>query len=118
MLENVFHQIGAILGLAAAGGALALFLRQPLIVAFIAVGILPGPSGVGIVVHSGEIELFDCLGIALLLFVVGGRLSDRTGPRHGARHGDLCRGRPDVMEYDHRSSGFRLRQARGRGVAP
>ena len=74
MFDNVFYQIGAILGLAAAGGALALLLRQPLIVAFIAVGILLGPSGVGVVVQSGEIELFARLGIALLLFVVGLRL--------------------------------------------
>jgi Kef-type K+ transport system membrane component KefB len=74
MFENVFYQIGAILGLAAAGGALALLLRQPLIVVFIAVGILLGPSGFGVVVHSGEIELFARLGIALLLFVVGLKL--------------------------------------------
>ena len=74
MFENVFYQIGAILGLAAAGGALALLLRQPLIVAFIAVGILLGPSGFGVVVQSGEIELFARLGIALLLFVVGLKL--------------------------------------------
>jgi Kef-type K+ transport system membrane component KefB len=74
MFDNVFYQIGAILGLAAAGGAVALFLRQPLIVAFIAVGILLDPSGFGVVVHSGEIELFARLGIALLLFVVGLKL--------------------------------------------
>ncbi len=74
MFDNVFYQIGAILGLAAVGGALALFLRQPLIVAFIAVGILLGPSGFGVVVQSGEIELFARLGIALLLFVVGLKL--------------------------------------------
>jgi Kef-type K+ transport system membrane component KefB len=74
MFDNVFYQIGAILGLAAAGGALAMLLRQPLIVAFIAVGILLGPSGVGVVVQSGEIELFARLGIALLLFVVGLKL--------------------------------------------
>jgi Kef-type K+ transport system membrane component KefB len=53
---------------------LALLLRQPLIVAFIAVGILLGPSGFGVVVQSGEIELFARLGIALLLFVVGLKL--------------------------------------------
>ncbi len=74
MFDNVFYQIGAILGLAAAGGALALLLRQPLIVAFIAVGILLGPSGFGVVVQSDEIELFARLGIALLLFVVGLKL--------------------------------------------
>jgi Kef-type K+ transport system membrane component KefB len=74
VFDSVFYQIGAILGLAAAGGALALLLRQPLIVAFIAVGILLGPAGFGVVVQSGEIELFARLGIALLLFVVGLKL--------------------------------------------
>jgi len=74
MFENVFLQIAAILGVAAVAGAGALLLRQPLIVAFIAVGILLGPSGLGWVVQSGEIELFARLGIALLLFVVGLKL--------------------------------------------
>ncbi|MDZ7754701.1 MAG: cation:proton antiporter family protein [Gammaproteobacteria bacterium] len=74
MFESVFFQIGALLGLAAVGGALAQLLRQPLIVAFIAVGILAGPSAFGMVSHSSEIELFARLGIALLLFVVGLKL--------------------------------------------
>lgn len=74
MLENVFVQIAAILGLTVIFGALAQLLRQPLIVAFIAVGILLGPSVLGMVEHSSEIELFARLGISLLLFVVGLKL--------------------------------------------
>ena len=74
MLGSVFLEIGVILGLAAIGGFIAQFLRQPLIVAFIAIGILVGPSGLGMVSHSSEIELFARLGIALLLFVVGLKL--------------------------------------------
>jgi len=74
MLGSVFLEIGVILGLAAIGGFIAQFLRQPLIVAFIAIGILVGPSGFGMVSHSSEIELFARLGIALLLFVVGLKL--------------------------------------------
>lgn len=74
MFSSIFYQMAAILALAAAGGALAIFLRQPLIVAFIAVGILLGPSGFSVVVQSNEIELFARLGIALLLFVVGLKL--------------------------------------------
>ena len=74
MLENVFLQIAAILGLTVIFGALAQLLRQPLIVAFIAVGILLGPSVLGMVEHSSEIELFARLGISLLLFVVGLKL--------------------------------------------
>lgn len=74
MFSSVFVQIGALLGLAAVCGVLAQLLRQPLIVAFIAVGILLGPSVSGLVVHSSEVELFARLGIALLLFVVGLKL--------------------------------------------
>lgn len=72
--ESVFLQITAILALAAIGGILAQLLRQPLIVAFIAVGILVGPSGIGMVAHSTEVELFARLGISVLLFVVGLKL--------------------------------------------
>lgn len=74
MFENVFTQVGIVLGLAVIGGGLAQLLRQPLIVAFIAVGIFLGPSGTGMVAHSGEVELFARLGIALLLFIVGLKL--------------------------------------------
>lgn len=74
MFDSVFSQIGVILALAAIGGIIAQFLKQPLIVAFIVVGILIGPSGFEMVSHSSEIELFARLGIALLLFVVGLKL--------------------------------------------
>jgi Kef-type K+ transport system membrane component KefB len=49
MFETVFVQIGVIVGIAALAGVVAQWLRQPLIVAFIAVGILLGPSAIGIV---------------------------------------------------------------------
>ena len=58
-------------------GALALRFRQPLIVAFLVVGILAGPSGFEIVTAEDEIELLAELGIALLLFVVGLKLDLR-----------------------------------------
>ncbi|MGF1601050.1 MAG: cation:proton antiporter [Thermosynechococcaceae cyanobacterium] len=70
-LDNPFYEIAAILTLAAGAGALAVRLRQPLIIAFIAVGILVGPAGLGWVVSSDEVDLFAKLGITLLLFVVG-----------------------------------------------
>ena len=74
MSDSIFIQIAAVLGLAVAGGAIAQFLRQPLIVAFIAVGMLLGPSGIALVDFGTEIDLFARLGIALLLFVVGLKL--------------------------------------------
>lgn len=45
---NHFELIAAVLLLATAAGAIATLLRQPLIVAFIAVGILAGPVGLGL----------------------------------------------------------------------
>jgi Kef-type K+ transport system membrane component KefB len=74
MLESTFSEIAALLALAAGVGAVALQLRQPLIVAFIFVGLLAGPSGLGWVQAHDEIDLLAQLGVAVLLFVVGLKL--------------------------------------------
>jgi Kef-type K+ transport system membrane component KefB/Trk K+ transport system NAD-binding subunit len=73
-----FTEIALTLLAAAAIGAAGLWLRQPLIVAFIAVGILVGPAGVGLVTRHEQIELLASIGIALLLFVVGLKLDFHT----------------------------------------
>jgi Kef-type K+ transport system membrane component KefB len=70
----LFYEIAAILVLAAAVGFLGLMARQPLIVSFIAVGILVGPSGLDIAVSDRHIDLLAELGIAVLLFLVGLKL--------------------------------------------
>lgn len=72
--HNVFYEIAALLLVAATLGLLAVRLRQPLIVAFIAVGILAGPAVFGWVRSSEQIGLLAHMGITLLLFVVGLRL--------------------------------------------
>ena len=72
--DNVFQEIGAVLLIAVVVGALAARLRQPLIVAFIAVGIALGPVGFGLIQESDELELLAEIGIALLLFLVGLKL--------------------------------------------
>jgi Kef-type K+ transport system membrane component KefB len=71
---STFYQFAAILFMAAGAGFLASLLRQPLIVAFIAVGVVAGPSVLGIVAEGGEITLLAKLGIAILLFIVGLKL--------------------------------------------
>jgi len=129
MVENIFLQMGLILGLAVVSGGIAQLLRQPLIVAFIVVGILLGPSALGWVTHSSEIELFSRLGIALLLFVVGlkldmhiirtagpvalasglgqvifhfgNRISDRPDAGYGSCHGHLCGRRAHFFQHHH-----------------
>jgi Kef-type K+ transport system membrane component KefB len=70
-MESTFLVIAGILVIAATIAALALRLKQPLIVAFIAVGVLAGPVGLDWVQPGSEIVLLAELGIAILLFLVG-----------------------------------------------
>jgi len=72
--ENAFYEITAILLLAAFIGTVGVRLGQPLIVSFIAVGILVGPSGLHLVSSHNHIELLAEIGISLLLFIVGLKL--------------------------------------------
>ena len=74
ILSNIFYEIAMLLLVAAAVGVAAQGLRQPLIVAFIAVGIFVGPAGMGWVRSHDQIDLLATLGISLLLFVVGLKL--------------------------------------------
>ena len=73
-----FHEVAVLVLAAALVGAVAAHLRQPLIVAFIAVGVLAGPSALDVVRAEEEIRLLAELGIALVLFVVGLKLDVRV----------------------------------------
>jgi Kef-type K+ transport system membrane component KefB len=70
----IFYEIAALLVLAAGVGFAGILLRQPLIVSFIAVGILAGPSVLDIARSDRQIDLLAELGIAVLLFLVGLKL--------------------------------------------
>ena len=72
--SDVFTEIAFILAIATVLGSLALWLRQPLIIAFIVVGVLIGPAALDLVDANEQVELLAELGIALLLFVVGLKL--------------------------------------------
>jgi Kef-type K+ transport system membrane component KefB len=74
LFPNVFQQLVILLLMAAAVGTFAILLKQPLIVGYILVGILAGPSVLGRVIPRDEVDLLAKIGIALLLFVVGLRL--------------------------------------------
>ena len=84
IVENSFVEIAAILGLATVTGIIGQKLRQPLIIMFLATGILAGPSFLGIIHSYEQIELLAHIGIALLLFIVGLKLDlnliRTTGP--------------------------------------
>ncbi len=69
-----FYELTALIALAALVGFVGLLLRQPMIVSFIAVGVLAGPSALGIVQSHEHIQLLAELGIAVLLFLVGLKL--------------------------------------------
>jgi len=74
MLESAFGQIALILLVAAGAGYLAHLARQPVLVAYILVGILLGPAVFGFVAADAVIEGLAKVGIAILLFLVGLKL--------------------------------------------
>lgn len=69
-----FYEWAALLALTAAVGFAGLQMRQPMVVSFIAVGVLAGPSALDLVRSHESIELMAELGIAVLLFLVGLKL--------------------------------------------
>jgi len=73
-LDHLFYETALILAASAALGGLTLWLRQPLIVAFILVGILVGPSGLNLAGVDERLQLLAEIGITVLLFVVGLKL--------------------------------------------
>ncbi len=73
-IDNIFIEFSVILLFATFMGVLARMLKQPLIVAFIAVGILVGPSVFDLVQSKQNVYLLAELGISILLFVVGLKL--------------------------------------------
>jgi Kef-type K+ transport system membrane component KefB len=83
-VNQPFFEFAAILIIASIAGAIGKILKQPLIVSFIAVGILVGPAGFNIVTSEAQIHLLAEMGIAILLFVVGLKLDlnliKTTGP--------------------------------------
>ena len=74
VFDNIFGQIAVLLLAAVGVGTLSVWLKQPLILGYIFVGILVGPSVFGWVIAKDQIDLLARMGIAILLFVVGLKL--------------------------------------------
>ncbi|MBR3369286.1 MAG: cation:proton antiporter [Rhodobacteraceae bacterium] len=72
---SVFYEIALLVLLAAVIGFFGLLARQPLVVAFIAVGVLAGPDALGLVSSTDFIETLSQISIAVLLFLVGLKLN-------------------------------------------
>jgi Kef-type K+ transport system membrane component KefB len=73
-MHGVFAEFALLLMMAAAAGAVSLWLRQPVLIAYIVIGIVAGPAVLGIVTAYEQIDLLAQVGIAVLLFVVGLKL--------------------------------------------
>ncbi|MCV2884482.1 cation:proton antiporter [Aestuariibacter sp. AA17] len=71
---NAFYELTTLLGITALFAFVGQLLRQPVIVSFIAVGVVVGPSVLDIVHSDDSIALLSQLGIAILLFLVGLKL--------------------------------------------
>ncbi len=73
-MHSVFSEFALLLFLAAVSGAIALRLRQPVLIAYIVIGIVAGPAMLGVVSAHDQIDLLAQVGVAVLLFVVGLKL--------------------------------------------
>ncbi len=73
-MSSAYYEFAGLLFMSTLFGTLALWLRQPLIVAFIAVGVVAGPAMMGWVTARDPIDLLAQVGVTVLLFVVGLRL--------------------------------------------
>ena len=76
-MDSIYQEFALLLAVSAIVGALAVRLRQPLLVGYIIVGIVVGPAVFGWVSAHDQIDLLAQIGITVLLFVVGLKLDLR-----------------------------------------
>ncbi len=77
LVQDPFFEFAIILALAAVFGIIGKILKQPLIVMFIALGVIMGPAVLDIVKSKDNIHLLAEIGISVLLFIVGLKLDLR-----------------------------------------
>lgn len=70
-LANIVLELSVIFAGAAILGTLFLYLRQPIILAYILLGALLGPLGLKVLDDAAHIERLSHIGIILLLFLLG-----------------------------------------------
>lgn len=69
--ENIVFEVAFIFAGAAVIATLFLYLRQPIILAYVVLGMLAGPWGLGVIPEAEHIEHISHLGIILLMFLLG-----------------------------------------------
>lgn len=70
-LDNIIFDFVLIFAGAALFATLFLYLKQPIILAYIALGVAMGPWGAGLIDDAENIEQLSRIGIILLLFLIG-----------------------------------------------
>jgi len=70
-MDTLFFELGLVIISAALVGVVSYYLKQPLILAYIAAGILIGPTGFGLIHDIKTIHIIADVGILLMLFLVG-----------------------------------------------
>jgi len=73
-MQGPFTEFALLLLICALAGAAFVRLRQPVLIAYIVVGIAVGPAGFGLVTAHDQIDLLAQVGVAVLLFAVGLKL--------------------------------------------
>jgi Kef-type K+ transport system membrane component KefB len=73
-MNSPYQEFALLLAVSAFAGFAATRLRQPLIIAYIAVGVAVGPALLGWVSAHGNVDLLAQVGVTVLLFLVGLRL--------------------------------------------
>ena len=73
-MQGPFAEFALLLIICALAGAVFVRLRQPVLIAYIVVGIAVGPAVFGLVSAHDQIDLLAQVGVAVLLFAVGLKL--------------------------------------------
>ncbi len=80
-MTHPFQEFALVLLASAVAGAVFVRLRQPVLIAYMAVGLVAGPSVLGLVSAHDPLDLLAQMGVAVLLFAVGLKL-DLQHVRH------------------------------------
>ncbi|MCK5804267.1 MAG: cation:proton antiporter [Lentisphaeria bacterium] len=70
-LESILFELSVIMVGSAVLGTLFLYAKQPIIIAYIAMGVAAGPNGFSLIGRTEHIEQISHIGVILLLFLIG-----------------------------------------------